>query len=110
MRNLLYDEISTADMEAVRNHLKRHALPASIQDVYFVEFPDELLNAHQQDHPNCSPHCFALEAGRNWIKIELLVRSLNTLHCSCIRYADRKQMEHILDFVERLIEVCGIRT
>ncbi|MBI4775049.1 MAG: hypothetical protein HY788_12880 [Deltaproteobacteria bacterium] len=110
MRQLLFDEISSSDMERLEEHLRQHADQGPIEQIYFVEFPDDLLTGEQCTHENCRPFCFALETGKNWVKIELLVRSRKTLHCSCIQYADREQMDFILRFSERLVRECNLRT
>ena len=110
MRHLLFDEISSSDMERLEKHLQQHAEAGPIDQVYFVEFPDDLLAGDQRIHENCRPYCFALETGKSWIKIELLVRSRNTLHCSCIQYTNREQTDFILRFSERLIRECDLRT
>ncbi len=110
MRQLLYDEISVSDMEKVRAHLAEHAMPGPINDIYFVEFPEDLLEGDQRTHEACAPFVFAIETGQNWFKTELLVRSRNTLRCSCVQYAGKEQTDFIFRFNERLIEQCGIMT
>ena len=79
-------------------------------DVYFVELPENLWTDTQKDHVDCKPFCFAMELGADWIRMELLIRSRQTLHCDCIAYATREQLNFILEFSEELLRACDVRT
>ncbi|RLB86193.1 MAG: hypothetical protein DRH15_02220 [Deltaproteobacteria bacterium] len=110
MRAYLIDEISSSDMKKIRGFLSEHALKSSLSAIFWVKIPDDLLNSTQFAHANCRPHVFAVELGDHWVKLELYVRSLNTMRCSCPDYCTESQRNYVIQFANNMLEQLGIRT
>ncbi len=110
MRQYLLDEISRPDIPRVRDYLQDHALASSLEDLWWVDLPEDLLNPEQFAHPDCRPFRFAVELGDDFVRFELLIRSQQTMRCACIGYATRGQRDFILAFADRLVEDLDLRT
>jgi len=110
MRQYLIDEIRRDDLERISDYLQEHALASSLEDVWWVEMPEDLLSPEQFSHPKLKPFCFAVELGRDFVRFELLIRSRQTLHHPAIAYATRQQRDFILAFADRLVEELALRT
>ena len=110
MRYYLIDEISKPDLEKLKNHLSTRALKSGLDDIYWVEFPDELYAQMQSEHHACQPYVFGLELGTGSLRAELFVRSRNRLSCTCQQYCNDRQKNYVIDFVLSLINELNIRT
>jgi hypothetical protein len=110
MRQYLLDEISRNDIPRVREYLNQHAKAAGLEDIWWVDLPEDLLSPEQFSHRDCQPFRFAVELGQNFVRFEFLIRSLQTMRCSCIGYGTRQQRDFILAFVDRLVEDLALRT
>ncbi len=110
MRAYLIDEISASDMEKIIRFLKENGCQSTLDDIFWVEIPEDLLAGVQSEHKNCRPHVFAMEKGDHWVKAEFFVRSLKNMRCDCQRYCTPQQREFILNFVHRMINALDIRT
>lgn len=110
MKSYMIDEISSADMEKVQSFLRRHALRSSLDRIFWIQIPDPLLSKIQRKHRECRPHVFAVELGDDWIRLELFIRSLQNLHCSCPGYCNRDQLNFVVEFAQGMVERTGIRT
>ncbi len=99
MRSYVIDDISVEDCQNLAKHLASLELQTSLADVFWLTVPQELLNAEQLAHAQtCGPHVMALEIEENHelIRMELLVRAQNALHCSCVGYAPPPLIEHMI--------------
>jgi hypothetical protein len=110
MRQYLLDEISRSDIHRIRDYLGEHAQASGLQDVWWVDLQDDLLGPDQFEHQECQPFRFAIELGDDFLRFEFLIRSRNTMRCSCIDYATRQQRDFILAFAERLIDELELKT
>ncbi len=115
MRQYLLDEIARKDLPRVRQYLNEHAAAASLQDVWWVDLPEDLLSPEQFEHANCRPFRFAVEVGEPmvgdcFVRFELLIRSEQTMRCTCIGYATRQQRDFILGYADRLVAELALRT
>ena len=110
MRQYLLDEISRDDIPRVRDYLNQHAVAARIEDIWWVDLQEDLLSPEQFEHRDCRPHRFAVEVGDNFVRFEFLIRSLQTMRCSCIAYATRQQRDFIMAYADRLVEDLALRT
>ncbi|UTF48687.1 hypothetical protein NLA06_08780 [Desulfomicrobium sp. ZS1] len=108
MRAFVIDEITPEDMEKLENRLKEQEL-LSIEHLYHFNLPPALLSPMQQEHaPECGPFYMAVETGRDWVRLELLVRAKRILRCACIAYATPAQQEHMISYLENLLSDLGI--
>jgi hypothetical protein len=110
MRQYLLDEISRPDIPRVREYLQDHAQASSLEGVWWVDVPEDLLSPEQFAHSGCRPFRFAVELGDDFLRFELLIRSRETMRCPCIGYATRSQRDFILAFADRLVEDLALRT
>jgi hypothetical protein len=110
MRQLLFDEIREADIKKIKRYLHKKATPSPLGEIFWIDLPEELYDEVQREHKDCQPFYFAAEVGRNYLRIEFLIRSRQRLHCACIRYANKEQRAYILDFADQLLERLKIQT
>jgi hypothetical protein len=110
MRAYLIDEIYPADMKKITGFLKENAMKSNMDNLFWIRIPDDILSETQFEHHNCRPHVFAVELGRDWLKLELFVRSLETMQCTCPAYATPQQKDFIINFAHHMIDQLGIRT
>ncbi len=110
MRQYLLDEINRSDYQRLRDYLTEHAQASGLQDIWWVDLPEDLLSPEQFAHQDCQPFRFAIELGDEYLRIEFLIRSRNTMRCSCIGYATRQQRDFILAFADRLVEELKLKT
>jgi hypothetical protein len=110
MRQYQLDEIARMDIPRVREYLNQHAVASSLDGIWWVDLPEDLLNPEQFSHPDCRPFRFAVELGDDFVRFEFLIRSRATMRCSCIGYATRQQRDFILAFADRLVEGLALRT
>jgi hypothetical protein len=115
MRQYLLDEIARGDLPRVRQYLKEHATASSLNDLWWVDLPEDLLSPEQFAHRECRPFRFAVEVGEpqvgdSFLRFEVLIRSREKMRCSCIDYATRQQRDFILAFADRLVEELALRT
>ncbi len=110
MKAYLIDELSAPDLERIRGFLKENTIASSLEQVYWVRIPDDLLTPTQFEHRDCQPHVFAVEVGRTWLKLEFFVRSMKRIRCSCPGYCSASQRNFVINFADGLVKKLGIRT
>ena len=110
MRAYLIDEISPENLEKSRDFLKETAIQSSMESVFWVRVPEDLLSESQFEHRDCRPHVFAIELGQDWIRLEFFVRSSKNMRCTCPGYCTRQQREFVINFAHSMIEDIGMRT
>jgi hypothetical protein len=110
MRQYHLDEIPRNDIPQVRDYLDNHAIAAGLADIWWVDLPEDLLSPEQFSHRDCRPFRFAVELGEDFVRFEFLIRSRETMRCTCIGYATRGQRDFILAFADRLVEDLALRT
>lgn len=103
MRQYVIDEISFLERDNLDSYLKRTLKPGSIEGVYFLTVPPDLLGSEQQGHEECSPFYFTVILEQNSLRFELLVRSASNMHCSCIAQATPAQRQFVLAFADRML-------
>ncbi|RJR38566.1 MAG: hypothetical protein C4576_22115 [Desulfobacteraceae bacterium] len=107
MKSYLIDEISSSDMEGIREEMERKTVRSGLEKLYWVAIPEALLTEAQLLHKECGPHVLAVELGLNWVKCELFVRALNNMKCSCNAYATAGQVHFAVENTDRLLEGVG---
>ena len=110
MRAYLIDEIAASELDKIKSFLKDHALPSNLEQLFWVQIPDELLTATQLAHRDCRPHVFSVELGPSWVKLEFFIRSLRHMRCACPGYCSSEQLNYVVDFSHSMIEQVGLRT
>ena len=110
MRSYLLDEISPSDIKKINAFLKKNAVRSSLDQLFWIKIPQDLLSEIQFRHRHCQPYAFAVEVGHAWLKLEFFVRSLKNMRCTCPGYSTRQQQEFIINFAHTMIERLDIRT
>ncbi len=109
MRTYEVDELPAKAIERVVRKLNDSGLAASLEGLFWLPLPRELLTAEQLEHFDlCGPYCLSLDCGHDQLRLELLVRAMNKLHCSCIAYATAEQRAYIIDFLDTLLRELDI--
>jgi len=109
MRQLLIDELSREERANIESYLKRTLPPGSVEGIFWLAVPPDLLARPQQGHEECGPFCFAVELGEDFLRLELLIRSQTNLHCTCIAHATPAQREFVCNFADALLNEEMIR-
>ncbi|MEF3698172.1 hypothetical protein [Desulfolutivibrio sp.] len=109
MRSYLIEELTEDDMQSIKARLSEKGFKGSLDDIYFIPFPMEMLNDEQTEHiAECGPYVLVLETGQDSIKMELLVRGKGRLRCSCISYCTPEQRNQMIDFLDNFIRELDI--
>ena len=97
-------------MGKIREFLLSRARLSGVEDLFWVEIPEDLLSPVQHRHRDCGPHVFAVEVGDSWVKIELFSRSLKTMRCECQHYGSELQIRFALQWIHGMLDELSIRT
>ncbi|WP_027183338.1 hypothetical protein [Desulfovibrio inopinatus] len=109
MRSYLIDELTTADLKKIEKRLKDKGLASSLEGVFYLPVPEMFLTEEQKSHKeSCGPYIVAIEIGRDFVKMELLVRGLGKLRCSCITYCNPELRLHLMDSLDDFIRELDI--
>jgi len=106
MRCYLIEDFYPEQLKKVTAALADKGWAGSLDGIYYLPVPKELLSDVQRDHADeCGPHIFVLEALEDTgaLKLELLVRAKNKIRCECVKYATPAQREHIISFLDDFI-------
>lgn len=110
MRQLLYDELSQGDISAITEWLEKSADASSMEGLFWVDLSEDLLDPEQFTCKDDQPFCFAVEVGDSWVKFEFLIRSRTNFKSDQMRYANRPQIEFIMDLAEGMAGQLDIKT
>jgi len=110
MRAYLIDEISRTDIKKVNDFLNQNAIKSSLENIFWVKIPEDILSEVQYQHQECQPYVFAVELGADRVKLEFLIRNMNRMRCSCVDYCTVQQRDFIFNFAHGVIRLLGIQT
>ncbi len=109
MKQYVFDQLREQDHDQVHEFLTRNAEKTVFDDIFWLNLPEDLYAEIQKEHRECWPFYFAVNLSQTSVDFELLIRSKNILRCGCIRYADRRQRDYILDYADKMLEDLEIR-
>jgi hypothetical protein len=76
MKILLIDEMLIEEIKKFDDFFKANLTKAPIEGLYWYELPEEILTEDQKQFVNNNgPLKIAIELGKTWVRVELLVRS-----------------------------------
>ncbi len=108
MRLYCIEDLYPEHVQRLAAALKERGLAGSMEGLYWLPAPKELLGPEQLEHPDCGPHCLALELEEDRLRLELLVRSRVILRCSCVSYATPQLRAHMMDWLDQLLRELDI--
>lgn len=110
MRCYLIEDFYPEHLQKVTQALTEKGLAGSLDGVFYLPVPNELLTDVQRAHAaECGPHIFVLEVvDEHTLKLELLVRAQRKLRCECVMYATPEQREHVIGFLDDFIRQLDI--
>ncbi len=109
MRSYFIQEISPADMPKLLEALSSKAYKIPIKGLFWITLPRHLHSGKQLEHVKCGPYYMAVEAGDDWLKLELLVRCEQKIRCECIAYATAEQRQYMMEYLDQLIRNQDVR-
>jgi hypothetical protein len=110
VRSYIIEEINSSDMTVLVESISQKAYKSPVEGLFWFILPEHLLSGKQKEHlDECGPYYLALEAGKNWLKLELLVRCEEKIRCDCICYASPQQREFMINFLDQLIRNQDVR-
>ncbi len=110
MKQYVLDEIARSDLPRIKEYLDKKTTASGLEGIWWVELGKAQLSDIQTAHPDCQPHCFAVELGRNAIKFEFLIRSRQTMRCTCVGYATPTQRDWIMNYADELVAELKLKT
>ena len=110
MRTYTIDQLEEADIAAINSRLLDMDLQAGLEGVYWLPVPQEMLTPAQKEHfEQCGPYCLALEVGQNAVHMELLVRGMGRISCGCLSFASQALRNHMIAYLEGMLEELQIK-
>jgi len=109
MKQYMIDQLRESDYHRITDYLKENLEGTALDGIYWMDLPENLYRETQLQHTQCQPFYFAVNLSRTQIAFEWLIRSRQTLHCSCLAYANPEQREHIIHFADAMLEKLNIR-
>ncbi|MFP4213919.1 MAG: hypothetical protein ACLFRL_07385 [Desulfohalobiaceae bacterium] len=101
MRSYFIEDIEPDKLQQLASSLQEKGYQGPIDDIYWLQLPEEVLTPLQLEHlQDCGPYIISLELGKDWLKLELLLRARNTFRCNCVGYADTKQRDYCIQLLE----------
>ncbi len=110
MKQYVVDELRPADHEALKTYLENHYGPVALGSIYWIPIDIELLTEVQAAHRQCQPHYFALDLLPDRLACVLLVRTKNSVRCSCMAYATQKQRDWLIELIDTIFNRLEIKT
>lgn len=109
MKSYVVDSLNHKDISSVKEVLiKRFGTPF-MDEIFQVTIDSSVLSSEQKRHSECSPHYVALSLENNRLTAETLIRSKKTMRCSCMGYADSRQILWLIDLVNDILEEAEVR-
>ena len=101
MRSYQIDEFTPEQIETIIQRFTAKGYASTIPQLFQIPLPDNLAGPEQKEHAaSCGPFYMALETGRDWIRLEFLVRARQILRCSCVSYATQDQRDYMMDTLD----------
>lgn len=108
MKQYVIDELRIEDYEKVKAYLDETYGFSKIDGIYWVPLEESILSDNQLQHTECKPFFFAVEMGPDSLTCELLVRTRQKVHCTCIAYATELQRNWIIERMDAILEKLSI--
>lgn len=105
MRSYQIDEFTPEQMETINARFTEKGFASSIPLLFQIPLPDDLMGPEQTEHAeSCGPFYMAVETGKDWLRLEFLVRARQILRCSCVAYATKEQRDFMMDYIDTTLK------
>ncbi len=108
MKQYLADQLLPADFGKLKQYLDEKYDESPMDGLYWIPMDPAKTTRAQQDHKDCQPHVFALHLEEESLSCEFLVRTLSSMRCDCMGYADPNQALYIMGFMDDLLKELDI--
>ncbi len=109
MKQYVIDQLREEDYEHIRDFLEKNGEKTVFDEIYWIDLPKDLYSSSQLEHAGCHTFYFAVNLTRNRVSFELLIRSRQTMRCSCIGYATKEQRDYIIEYADTILSRLGIK-
>lgn len=110
MKQYVIDEIRLQDYGKIKAYLDDTFGDSGVDGLYWLPVDEGILSEVQKAHTSCAPFFMALELGEDRLAGELLIRTRNRIRCDCIRYADERQRNWLIETMDAVFEQLEIIT
>ncbi len=109
MKQYLIDELRPEDYDQIKAHLDKNFGPSKLETLYWIPLESDHLTDIQASHAECQPFYFVIDLESTLMSCEFLVRTRKRMRCDCMGYADQRQRNYIIDFVDGVFEELEIK-
>ena len=109
MKQYVIDQLRPADYEAVKAYLDKNYSSSNVEGIYWIPLEQSIFTELQSEHKECQPFYFAVDLEQNFMASELLIRTKNKMRCSCMSYANEKQLNWIIQFTDAIFDRLNIK-
>ncbi len=109
MKQYVIDQLRLEDYKKLKSYLDENFKGSGVENLYWLPLDEGILNEVQISHIECHPFYFALELTEMALSCELLVRTKNSMKCTCMEYADTDQRNWLIDCVDAIFEKLEIK-
>ncbi|MFO8049504.1 MAG: hypothetical protein R6U29_10770 [Desulfosudaceae bacterium] len=110
MKQYVIDELRPSDYDRLKSFLDNEFGPSSMGGIYWIPLPDDLLTETQASHNDCRPFFFIADLDKTRLSLEFLVRTRNSIRCSCIAQATPPQREWLIRYIDTVFDELDIIT
>jgi len=109
MKCYVVDSLNYKDISSLKELLFKKFGNPLIDEIFHITIDSSVLSAEQKNHTDCSPHYFSLFLEKDKLTAEMLIRSKKTIRCSCMGYADDRQILWLIDLVNDILQEAGVK-
>ena len=109
MKQYLIDQLRPLDYQAVKAYLDDRFSASAVDGIYWIPLQQDLLTEVQAEHAQCHPFYFVVDLEERFMACELLIRTQNRMHCSCMGYATEAQRNWIIGFADAILDKLNIK-
>jgi hypothetical protein len=109
MKQFVVDELRAHDYKKLKELLDKNYDASPLDGIYWFPIAPEVLSDIQIKHKTCQPFYFAVDLEPDRVFFELLVRTKNSLKCSCMGYATEIQCTWLVRQMDKIFAQLGIR-
>lgn len=109
MRVYLVEDLPPELCRRLADFAVERGYASSLEGLFWLPVPESLWSSLQREHAaRCGPYAVSLEIGEDFLRLELLVRARNRLHCDCVAPANSDTRQALIDHLEGLIAECNL--